>query len=106
MDGGEPQDATKLSDVSRRQRVKRDAFTTASRLTGSHSNCSELIVLQASDKNINRYSKCSTMFLSSPIFYHGTTSTCNVAKARLLNPLSEQLEDLIYHSIYSLECRE
>lgn len=56
MDGGELQDATKLSDAVRRLTVERDAFTTASGLTGSHSYYSELLVLQTSDKNIRRYS--------------------------------------------------
>jgi len=56
VDGGELQGATKLSDAVRRLTVERDVFTTASRLTGSHSNYSELLVLQASDKNINRHS--------------------------------------------------
>lgn len=64
MDGGELQDATKLSDIGRRLTVERDAFTMASKLTGSRSKYFELVVLQASDKNINRYSnvlRCSSI---------------------------------------------
>lgn len=51
-------------NTGRRLTAKRDAFTTASRLTGSHSNYSELFVLQASNKNISKYSnvlQCSSI---------------------------------------------
>lgn len=62
MDGGELQDATKLSDTGRRLTVERDAFIAAGRLTASRSNYSELLVLQASDKNISRYSNVLRCF--------------------------------------------